>query len=114
MTPIVWLIIIFLGANVELRTSKGYTPLHYAAISGYAHIVKLLHKKGALINTKNLRKSTPLHEIADNISAPNAQNIAEYLIKNGAELEAKDGLGRTPLLVAVGAFKTADFKYIGK
>ena len=36
------------------------------------------------------------------------------MIKNGAELEAKDGLGRTPLLVAVGAFKTADFKYIGK
>ena len=60
-----------------------------------------------------MRKSTPLHEIADNISAPSAQNIAEYLIQNGAELEAKDGIKRTPLQCAVGAFKTADFKYLG-
>ena len=40
------------------------------------------------------------------------QIIVEYLIKNGAELEAKDGLDRTPLQCAVGAFKTADFKQL--
>ena len=86
----------------------GYTPLHLAAKSGYAHIVKLLHKKGALINTKNYRKTTPLHDVADN----GYQNIAEYLIQNGAELEAEDGINRTPLNCAVGAFKMADFRYL--
>ena len=87
----------------------GYTPLHLAAKSGYAHIVKLLHKKGALINTKNYRKTTPLHDVADNGN----QNIAEYLIQNGADLESQDGAGRTPLQCAVGAFRTADWKHLG-
>ena len=79
-----------------------------AARSGYASIVKLLHKKGAQINTKDYKKNTPLHEVAEN----GHQIIVEYLIKNGAELEAKDGLDRTPLQCAVGAFKTADFKQL--
>ena len=92
-----------------MQTSLGYSPLHLAARNGYTHIVKLLHKKGALINTKNYRKTTPLHDVADNGN----QNIAEYLIQNGAELESMDGIKRTPLNCAVGAFKTADFKYLG-
>ena len=79
-----------------------------AATNGYASIVKLLHKKGAQINTKDSKKNTPLHEVAEN----GHQIIVEYLIKNGADLEAKDGLDRTPLQRAVGAFKTADFKQL--
>ena len=41
-----------------------------------------------------------------------ATKLLWNLIQNGAELEAKDGLDRTPLQCAVGAFKTADFKQL--
>ena len=75
----------------------GDTPLHRAAEMGYTHIVKLLHKKGAQINTKNSRGDTPLHEV----SKRGYQNIVEYLIQNGADLECQDGFGTTPLQVKI-------------
>ena len=86
---------VFLGANFELKNSDGETPLQISVAKGYTHIVKLLHKKGAQINTTNYRRQTPLHQASEK----GFQNIVEYLIQNGADLECQDGVGRTPLQV---------------
>ena len=50
------------GANINIRTSKGTTPLMFATQCEFSaiEIVKLLIKKGATINTSNKQGYTPL------------------------------------------------------
>jgi len=40
------------GANFEHRNVSDYTPLSLAASGGYVHIIKLLLKEGADINSR--------------------------------------------------------------
>ena len=50
------------GANVNIKTKDGFTPLCIAANKGDKEIVKLLLANGADVNTKD--KYTPLHRSA--------------------------------------------------
>ena len=88
---------------MEHRNFVGRTPLLLATISGHVGVVEILAKLGADVNTtdasiwyKNSRRS-PLHWACHR----GLQEIAAKLCDLGANIEAKDGLGRTPIFWAV-------------
>ncbi len=72
----------------------GRTPVHYAAQSGNIDVIIGFREQGASINSSDKNKNTPLHCV----KTPEA---AIYLIKEGANLGAKNKLGQNPLDVAI-------------
>lgn len=74
----------------------GDSPIHYVATSIYPkrkQILEMLIRKGALLNEKNKDLLTPLHLSADN----SLFEVMDILVKNGAKVNALDGLGQTSL-----------------
>lgn len=75
---------------------SGDTPLHAAAISvdpKRKQVVEILIRKGALLNEKNKTFLTPLHLTAEQLH----YDVMDTLLKNGAKVNALDGLGQTAL-----------------
>ena len=85
------------GANLDAKTSKGHTPLHFAVLYKKIEVVKLLIEKGVDINATDGFKNTPLHMAIFS----NSIEIGKFLVKNRANLEAKDNWGFTPLQKAI-------------
>ncbi len=100
------------GADVNCHVDKTQeTPLHNALAKAgrpyYFYVVKLLVEKGANVNAKTLpdmetgafmrdvrtKGETPLHRAA---AYANEETI-QFLIEHGADKEAKDAHGNTPL-----------------
>lgn len=48
------------GADANAKTFSGWTPLHYAAALGYAHLVEVLLPRGADASVKDSAGRTPL------------------------------------------------------
>jgi ankyrin repeat protein/L-ascorbate metabolism protein UlaG (beta-lactamase superfamily) len=118
------------GLAADMKTGFGATPLHYAALHGTPEIVSLLIKKGADVNAVsqngwwplglaagrgNLQKTAMLlaagakPDIRDQDSgltilhvaaAKGFGKISAMLIEKGADVNAKDPHGRTPLYYA--------------
>jgi ankyrin repeat protein len=86
------------GANINDVDHFG-TPLHSAAVRRNEKIVELLISAGADIEAETVTgKARALHLA----SAREKQlDMAALLIRHGARLDAYDGEGRTPLIVAV-------------
>lgn len=83
------------GADINLKDKDKATPLHNAAYLGNMKIVDLLLKKGATsLNEGNFRGQTPLHFACER----GYPKIATRLLDGGADREAKDMIGRTPLM----------------
>jgi len=84
------------GADINLKDTDRATPLHNAAYLGNLEVVDLLLKKGATsINEGNYRGQKPLH-LACEKGHP---RVVTRLLDAGADIEARDSLGRTPLMV---------------
>ena len=49
-----------LGADLDGKYDKGFTPLHWAAAMGEAEAVNLLAEKGADLNSRDQAQSTPI------------------------------------------------------
>lgn len=79
--------------NVNAVNADGETPLMLAAIRGSLPAAKALVRRGADINRKGW---TPLHYAC---SGPD-NGVAEFLIAQGAELNARSDNGTTPLMMA--------------
>ena len=98
------------GAIIDAKDNENNTPLHIVAASeqneeknkDIQQIIALLMAKGAYVNDRNQYLATPLH------LAMMAKNklIANLLIEQGADLNAKDCNGRTPLMLAGELFAT--------
>ncbi len=83
--------------DVNARDNHGMTALHRAATKSI-HETALLVEKGADINAKDKYDgATPLHWAAE----ASAHEIVTFLLKNGANVNIKNGRHDTPLHCAV-------------
>jgi len=84
----------------EVNTSldeEGGTCLHYSAWGNYIELAGfLIFDLEDDVNKKDNEKSTPLHA-----AAHGSYEVAEMLIKNGADVNSIDSEGNTPLHYAV-------------
>ena len=90
------------SGDINLRDSRGSTPLMHAAAIGSPEAMKLLLAAGADVNAKNGLDSTALTWGAlDNTKA-------RILIEAGADVNVVSKIGRTPLMVAASHPGSAD------
>jgi len=114
--PVAMKLLLEHGALVDLPTADGITPLMIAAGMGHGsnptrgryqtdedavEALKILLKAGADINRRATNGQTAMHAAA--LKGWNA--TIRFLADNGAELEAKDRDGKTPLDFASGNYK---------
>jgi ankyrin repeat protein len=96
------------GANINIQDMNGETALMRAALKGGVATVKLLIEKGSdlNLNAKDKKGNTALIQaIKGNArwdAGDGAKETAILLINSGADLEAPDEEGNTPLILAVG------------
>ena len=73
------------------------SSLHYAAEKGHLEVVKLLIKKEAIVNLRNMWDKTPLHSACNN----GHLEIVKFLVDSGARIEATSNKKRfTPMHLA--------------
>ncbi len=92
--------LILQGADVNARDGTDWTPLMWAARNNAVNIALLLLSKGANTNAKTNNHSgeTALHLCA----TYNCVDIANELLKNGADINLKENYsGETPLIASV-------------
>jgi truncated hemoglobin YjbI len=97
-----------LGADANATDGGGHTPLYSVAnecsVAGGAAVVRALVQSGADVNARGgVKRCTPLHMAARRGNV----EIAEALLDCGAEIEARDRVGDTPLRRAVNCKKPA-------
>jgi ankyrin repeat protein len=99
------------GADVNTKDNRGSTPLYFAILRGHVQVFKELVKHGADIDAKDSGCWTPLHwaclkghvVVVNELLSPNDSNGAPTSIlgkrksRRGADVDAKDRHGRTPL-----------------
>ena len=84
------------GADVNVRTTDGQTPLSVAAFHGMDNVAALLIANGADINNQDDAGLTPLHCAV----MKGRQPIVQMLLDAGAEVNARDIHGRTSLTIS--------------
>lgn len=85
------------NADVNLKDKDDDSPLHYTGIFGNLEIAELLLAKGATsLNEGNNRQMTPLHFACERGHA----DVVEFLLNAGADMNARDGMGRNAFLCA--------------
>jgi len=85
------------GASPVSVSDDGTTPLHIAAGIGAQVISELLVKAGADVNAEDSRSNTPLHLA---VSLPDAVNLVELLLSQGALAFARNTNDQTPSAIA--------------
>lgn len=88
------------GDDIQAVDNDGATPLHYAAYIAHAPIAEILLENGALVDVKNAKGQTPLHEVSGHLHREGDEATMEVLIDEGASLDARDNDGATPLHAA--------------
>jgi ankyrin len=87
------------GAQVNVKNHKGETPLHLASRGDHDSldegvcVVELLLERGTDVNIRDKSEWTPLHSASNN----GKYDIAQVLLSHGANVNAENYLGETPL-----------------
>ena len=91
-----------LGADIDVRSSKGKSALHCAAKAGFLKVIDVLLEKGADIDAVDNRGESSLMEaIRSTIKNGDKQRATiEALINKGANINLKNKNGQTPLQIA--------------
>jgi ankyrin repeat protein len=94
------------GVPVDSRLPTGGTPLMIAAALGFPEITDRLLTCGAQVNARDERGTTALHAAAQyafrSSETESARRVLEQLIEHGAEIDATNVAGQTPLLLLLG------------
>ncbi|KAG5189881.1 ankyrin repeat-containing domain protein, partial [Tribonema minus] len=94
------------GARANVANSGGWSPLHYAVLGGRPDVAEALLLHGAWALFRDNAGSTPLHVVCTRAGQFDvlAALVALLAAHGGGApcLEALDGAGQTPLLVAAG------------
>ena len=88
------------GANVNAPNVHQNTPLHLAAVRGYANVVAALLEAGADVNRGDHSNFTPLHWACMRYDL-HVEPALILLIRNGAAVNARTSQGRTHLDYAI-------------
>lgn len=103
------------GADLTKKSYSGYSALHYAAITRQASAMRLLLQWSAAINdVATYDAMTPLHMACnrywdlDNrgVSLACDTKTIMVLLERGANVNAKDALGNTPLHTLIASYAT--------
>lgn len=81
------------GADINVQTNNGYTPLMIASLNGNIDIVKTLIDNKVDVNAKSSDQQTAL------VLAKN-DNVVEALINAGADINVNNTKGLTPMITA--------------
>ncbi|MEQ8186621.1 MAG: ankyrin repeat domain-containing protein [Candidatus Eremiobacterota bacterium] len=115
------------GADVKAGDGGRWTPLHSASVNGSKYLAELLIKKGADVNAGDDHGETPLHlasrDISENLITfnnsmkrikpdwqelyPDYKGVMELLLSSGADINARNKDGETPLCRAAVSYKEA-------
>jgi ankyrin repeat protein len=71
------------GARVNVRDSRGFTPLHLQARYGEASAVEVLLQNGADVNARDARGRTPIEVAEENESEPGHKEVIALLRARG-------------------------------
>jgi uncharacterized protein len=92
------------GADPKIKAQDGTTLLMAAASSGHVEVVKYAYELSPDINAVTERKSTVMHAAVtgsmQSSTQPEICKVIQFLADKGAELDALDGRGRTPITTA--------------
>lgn len=89
------------GANIDAKDIPGRTVLHLAVSKRpMLAMVRFLLEIGAIANAEVKDGSTVLHSLFEGGNSPEVESITELLLRNGVNIEVRDNIGRTSLLVA--------------
>ncbi|CZR58590.1 uncharacterized protein PAC_08482 [Phialocephala subalpina] len=92
------------GADREAIFDDDLRPVHLAAICGNYNIMQMLLEKDIDFNVRaadKLRRGTPLHMAVK--KGQGQATVVKMLLEKGADVNAVDALGKTPLDHAIGA-----------
>jgi len=86
------------GCCIEVFNSRGWTPIHIAAVRGNIDVLRCLvdHAKSVDIPGQKMNKDTPLGLAAEY----NKADAIEVLHSAGADIEARNNSDYTPLMIA--------------
>lgn len=97
-------VIVDLSCNVNMLDHNDRSMLHYAAEALELNVINYLLSVGALVNLKNKEQVTPLHMVFTGTGiSPSFHSIhdcVQLLVDNGADIDATDKYGQTPLSMA--------------
>ena len=95
------------GANINAANRAGSTPLHWAISYNHIEIIRLLLRYGADTGAQDHLGNTPLH-----LAVNSSQEIVLMLIVSGANINATNKSGSTPLVEALLRNRTENASYL--
>ncbi|MHC4533998.1 MAG: serine hydrolase [Planctomycetota bacterium] len=98
------------NVDVNMKTQRGVTALHWAAYQGRRDVAECLISNGAGINTKDNNGFTPLHVAV----IRGQKDIVELLITKGVDINVKNNAGQTPLKLATNRKRTEVLELLKK